>query len=214
MWFLVTILALFGSGEDKVGRSSLDKRTLALAEMGYTHFEESANLQSHRVVVIDYSKPSTEKRLYVVDTRTDSVLLETYVAHGKRSGELNVSTFSNQVNSNQSSMGFFRISEEYVGKHGESYRLDGLEHGINHNARKRAIVIHSAWYVSEAIIRAQGRLGRSFGCPALSKEVYDQFQSLIDSNTLLFIYYPDENYLSTSQVFSSVASELHNPISK
>ena len=203
MWFLVTLLALFGNGEEKIGTSSLSARTLAMAERGHSHYEESANLSGKKVVIIDYSKPSTDKRLYVVDMDSDSVLLETYVAHGKRSGELNVTSFSNQVNSNQSSMGFFRISEEYVGKHGESYRLDGLEEGINHNARKRAIVIHSAWYVSEAIIRAQGRLGRSFGCPALSKEVYDKFQSLIDSNTLLFIYYPDEKYLSTSQVFSS-----------
>jgi hypothetical protein len=138
----------------------------------------------------------------VVDIQKDSVLLETYVAHGINSGGLMATSFSNRINSNQSSLGFFRVSEEYTGKHGESYRLDGLEKNINHNARKRAIVIHSAWYVSDEIIGSQGRLGRSFGCPAVSLEVYGLFQELVRPDMLLFIYHPNEAYFSSSEVFA------------
>lgn len=203
MWTVVLVLlALFAGKENTLNNSTLEAHTFTLAEQGYAYYKENYAIDNPRIVVIDYSKPSSDKRLYVVDTETDSVLLETYVAHGKNSGGLYVDSFSNQLNSNQSSLGFFRISEQYVGKHGKSYRLDGLEEGFNHNARKRAIVIHAAWYVNEEIIKTQGRLGRSFGCPALSKDIYGQFQELITSNTLLFVYYPDEKYLTLSPVFA------------
>ncbi|MEJ2005121.1 MAG: murein L,D-transpeptidase catalytic domain family protein, partial [Cyclobacteriaceae bacterium] len=156
--------------------------------------------------IIDFSKPSSEKRLYVVDFASNEVLLETYVAHGKNSGNLMVKSVSNKVNSNQSSQGFFKISEKYYGKHGESYRLDGLEQGINHNARKRAVVIHGAWYANEEIVEQQGRLGRSFGCPALPLDDYKKFVNLVDPNTLMFIYFPNENYISNSAVLSSFST--------
>ena len=171
------------------------------AFIGYNKLEKNSKAGSGRMVIIDYSKPSTEKRLYIVDMNKGTVLLETYVAHGKNSGELMATSFSNKANSNKSSIGFFRISENYHGKHGASYRLDGLEPGFNDKARERAIVIHAAWYANPQIASQQGRLGRSLGCPALPEKIYPEFRKLIDPGTLLFVYYPDEEYFTRSAVF-------------
>ena len=205
MWGFIIAISLLFSPEETVADSSLRVSLLSMAREGHEQYSATAEIDSDKVVIIDYSRPSSQKRLYVVDLSNDQVLLETYVAHGKNSGGLNVESVSNKVNSNQSSLGFFKISERYVGKHGESYRLDGLEFGFNHNARKRAVVIHSAWYVNEEIIKSQGRLGRSFGCPALSKEVYAEFQDLIHPNSLLFVYYPDEKYFAHSAVLGGIS---------
>jgi len=204
MWAVFAVLGLFLTDKN-VGESSLSLSILTLAERGHEHYSKKESIDPSRMVIIDFSKPSSEKRLYVVDIESDEIYLETYVAHGKNSGNLMVKTVSNAVNSNQSSQGFFKISEQYVGKHGKSYRLDGLEHGINHNARKRAVVIHGAWYANAAIVREQGRLGRSFGCPALPLEDYKVFRELVAPNTLMFIYFPDDKYASNSAVFSAAA---------
>ena len=179
-----------------------DPNIYSAAQWGYQKLHSVHKLDAERIVIIDYGKPSSEKRLYVIDTKTGSILLETYVAHGKNSGELMANTFSNEVNSNQSSLGFFRIAEKYRGKHGISYRLDGLENGVNNNARERALVIHAAWYANPSIITQQGRLGRSLGCPALPENIYSEFQELIRPGTLLFVYYPDEEYFGHSDVFN------------
>lgn len=204
MWVVFAVFGLMITGKN-VGESSLNISLLELAEHGHSYYSDQG-IDPSRMVIIDFSKPSSEKRLYVVDIVNDRVLLETYVAHGKNSGNLMVKSVSNQVNSNQSSQGFFKISETYTGKHGESYRLDGLEQGINDNARKRAIVIHAAWYANKNIIEQQGRLGRSFGCPALPEGDYKKFQGLIGPNALMFIYFPNEKYTSNSAVIRSLSS--------
>jgi hypothetical protein len=130
------------------------------------------------------------------------VIFQDYVAHGKNTGNLMAEKFSNRPFSNQSSLGFFQTAETYHGKHGLSLRLDGLEKGINDKARQRAIVIHSAKYAEESFIKKYGRLGRSFGCPALPAGNYYEIIELIKGGTLLFIYYPQPGYLENSSVLN------------
>ena len=150
------------------------------------------------LTIIDFTKPSTEKRLFVIDLENNKLLYHTLVAHGKNTG-LNIAEhFSNTSQSLQSSLGFYNTSEPYFGKHGYSLRLDGLEDNINDNARKRAIVIHGAWYVSEDFIEENGRLGRSWGCPALPVEQTREIIDLIKNGSCLYIYAEDQDYLDKS----------------
>jgi len=150
------------------------------------------------VTIIDFSKPSTEKRLFILDLEKQKILYHTYVAHGKNTGQNVATKFSNNKGSNQSSLGLFRTAESYQGKHGYSLRLDGLEKGFNDNARSRAVVMHSASYVSEGFIQKHGRLGRSWGCPALPVELSKEIIDLIKEGSCLYIYADDSNYLENS----------------
>lgn len=150
------------------------------------------------VTIIDFSKPSTEKRLFILDLEKQKILYHTYVAHGKNTGQNMATKFSNNKGSNQSSLGLFRTAESYQGKHGYSLRLDGLEEGFNDNARSRAVVMHSASYVSEGFIQKHGRLGRSWGCPALPVELSKEIIDLIKGGSCLYIYADDSNYLENS----------------
>ncbi len=150
------------------------------------------------LTIIDFTKPSTEKRLFIIDLNNQELIHHTLVAHGKNTG-LNVAeNFSNTSQSLQSSLGFYNTGEPYYGKHGYSLRLDGLEKGINNNARKRAIVIHGAKYVSEDFIENHGRLGRSWGCPALPVDQTKEIIDLIKKGTCLYIYSDDKDYLENS----------------
>jgi hypothetical protein len=150
--------------------------------------------------VIDYSRPSTQKRLWVFDLRGDPRLLfHEYVAHGKGSGENFATRFSNTDGSLQSSLGLFRTGETYVGGNGYSLRLDGLEPGTNDNARSRLLVMHGAWYVDPLLALKQGRLGRSQGCPALREDVAHDVIDSLKQDQLLFAYSPDAKWLSSSR---------------
>jgi len=150
------------------------------------------------VTIIDFSKPSTEKRLFILDLRNQQVLYQTFVAHGKNTGANMATKFSNNKGSNQSSLGLYRTGESYQGKHGYSLRLDGLEKGFNDNARSRAVVMHSASYVSESFIKRHGRLGRSWGCPAVPVEISEEIIDLIKGGSCLYIYANDINYIENS----------------
>jgi hypothetical protein len=150
------------------------------------------------VTIIDFSKPSTEKRLFILDLRNQKVLYHTFVAHGKNTGVNMATKFSNNKGSNQSSLGLYRTGESYQGKHGYSLRLDGLEKGFNDNARGRAVVMHSASYVSESFIKRHGRLGRSWGCPAVPVEISEEIIDLIKGGSCLYIYANDSNYIENS----------------
>jgi hypothetical protein len=150
------------------------------------------------VTIIDFSLPSTEKRLFILDLRNQQILYHTFVAHGKNTGVNMATKFSNNKGSNQSSLGLYRTGESYQGKHGYSLRLDGLENGFNDNARSRAVVMHSASYVSESFIKRHGRLGRSWGCPAVPVEFSKDIIDLIKGGSCLYIYADDINYMEHS----------------
>ncbi len=170
---------------------------LELALNGYTQLQ--GKLKKPLLTVIDYSLPSTKKRLWIIDLEQQKILLHTVVAHGRNSGGLLAEKFSNRPESYQSSLGFFKTGEAYHGKHGYSLRLDGLEAGINDQARARAIVIHGADYAKETVAVTAGRLGRSWGCPAIPPDLSTPLIKLIKEGSLLFIYGKDPNYLRMSK---------------
>lgn len=151
-----------------------------------------------RLAVIDFSLPSSEERLWIFDLASGKLVLRDLVAHGKNSGNLESTVFSNIEGSHQSSIGLFKASESYRGKHGYSLRLDGLEPGINDLARQRAIVIHGADYVNESWVRDYGRIGRSHGCPAVDQQVIQQVVDNLKGGQLVFKYYPDQKWLQSS----------------
>jgi L,D-transpeptidase catalytic domain len=166
------------------------------AILGYYQID---NLNKKDIItIIDFSKPSTKKRFYVIDLINKHLLYECFVAHGKNSGDNYAKNFSNLPESLESSLGFFLTAETYYGNNGYSLRLEGLEKGINDNARSREIVIHGAEYVSEEFIKKYGRLGRSWGCPALPVEISKDIIDQISGGSCLFIYGDDKNYKENS----------------
>ena len=158
------------------------------------------------LTVIDYSKPSTEKRLWVFDLKSRELIYEELVAHGQGSGANMATQFSNEDESHRTSLGLFRTDTTYVGRNGYSLRLDGLDRGINDRARDRAIVMHGAPYVSQAFVKANGRLGRSWGCPAVSDAVARQLIDRVKGDGLVFAYYPDAEWIKTSRYLGGCRS--------
>lgn len=152
-----------------------------------------------RLAVIDYSRPSTEPRLWVFDLARQELLFEELVAHGRNSGENRARSFSNAPGSLESSLGLFRTLGTYSGRNGYSLRMDGLEPGVNDNALERALVIHGAPYVSTATARRMGRLGRSWGCPAVRPAVAQRLIDTLKGGQMVFSYYPDARWLRDSR---------------
>ncbi len=150
------------------------------------------------ITIIDFSKPSTKERFFVIDLKNKQLLYKCFVAHGKNSGGNSAESFSNESLSLKSCLGFFTTAETYSGRHGYSLRLDGLEKNINDNARAREIVIHGAEYVSQEFIKKYGRLGRSWGCPALPAELTKEVIDKISGGSCLFIYGKDDYYKENS----------------
>ncbi len=174
------------------------------AMKGYTYLKDHRQLQNNGVLtIIDFSKPSDEKRLFILDVITGKILFKTLVAHGKNSGKEMAEKFSNAASSFASSIGFYVTSGTYSGKHGYSLRLNGCEHGFNDNAYKRAIVVHGADYVSESFIQQNGFLGRSHGCPAIPNAVSKNIIDVIKDGSCLFIYSPLKTYLHQSALLKS-----------
>jgi len=179
----------------------LSKKAFEYAMKGYDYLLKSGKLTKKDIItVIDFSKPSTEKRLYVLDVENLKVLYQTYVSHGRNSGKLYATKFSNKPESNMSSLGAYITGNTYFGEHGYSLRLNGEERGINDNAYRRAIVIHSADYASERFIDSQGFLGRSFGCPALPREVAKPVIETIKDGSCIFVYAPSKTYEVKSKI--------------
>ena len=168
------------------------------AYTGYLNLRADDKLDPARqlLAVVDFDLPSTEKRFWVLDLGKKEVLFHTLVAHGHNSGENVATSFSNENESNMSSLGFYVTDTEYVGKHGRSLKLDGLDLGYNDNARDRAVVMHGAEYVSEEFIRQNGRLGRSLGCPALPMDQYAQIIDSLGKGACLFLNGNDPQYQS------------------
>jgi hypothetical protein len=174
--------------------SGLAQAVFDLAVEGYSEMVQSGKANDCGIISIaDLSQPSTEKRLYIIDIENHRLLFNTWVAHGKNTGELYAKNFSNIPESNQSSLGFYQTGDTYIGKHGLSLQLHGMESGLNDKALDRAIVIHGADYVSEKFIRQTGRLGRSLGCPAVANELAEPVIETIKGGTLFFVYHPNYN---------------------
>jgi len=168
--------------------------------------KDNSIIRPEVITIIDFSLQSDRERLWVLDLNQGKVLFHCLVSHGRNSGELMAENFSNTPGSNESSPGFYVTGETYIGKHGLSLTLDGLEKGINDKARERAIVIHGADYVSDNFIRSHGRLGRSFGCPAVPVELSEEIIKTIKGGSCLFIYAPVPSYKSSSQIISRINS--------
>lgn len=177
----------------------LDPSVLALALRATSCAERRGLLPDPRTLtVIDYSKASTERRLFVLDLERPRLVHRDLVAHGRGSGENFATRFSNRPGSYQTSLGLFVTLDPYVGQHGRSLRLAGLEPGVNDRAYERAIVIHGAEYVTRLHAARFGRLGRSWGCPALPPAATDAVIDRIAGGTPVFAYYPDPQWLARS----------------
>jgi hypothetical protein len=173
----------------------LDYQVFKRAYYGASYFDVP---RKDILTIIDYSKPCCEKRFYLIDIRNRKLLCHTLVAHGKNSGDLVCKKFSNAPRSLQSSPGFFLTAETYSGKHGYSLRLDGLEPGINDQARPRAIVIHGADYVCQRYVDDFGYIGKSWGCPALPVEVNQEVIDMIKGGSCIYIHTDNPSYTSNS----------------
>ena len=183
------------------------QHVLQTALAGYNVLLNSQSINRLEVItIIDFSLPSDRERLWVLDIINNQVLFCSLVSHGRNSGDLNAESFSNVPGSNASSPGFYTTGETYLGKHGLSLALDGLETNINDNARIRTIVMHGADYVSSDFIRRHGRLGRSLGCPAVPADQSKEIINTIKGGSCLFIYAPVPEYTSNSQIINHITS--------
>lgn len=210
-FFIALFLSTNGIAEDNSGSSSscykysvkekseVPSHIVQLAYKGLEKLTKNGNTIKS-LAIIDFSKPSTEKRLYIIDPSTGKLLYQTFVAHGKNSGENLPTRFSNKMNSLQSSLGFYLTGSVYNGAHGKSLQLIGCEKGINDHAFERGIVLHGADYVNEKFIRTNNRLGRSHGCPAVSYDDLSDVITLLKDNGCLFVYAPDNTYIRRSSL--------------
>lgn len=182
----------------------LSEQAFDYALKGYDYLKEKGKIINENVIsIVDFTKPSSQKRLYVIDLRDCKILFNTYVAHGQGSGKQYAENFSNKPESYQSSLGFYVTSDTYSGKNGFSMHLNGIEKGINDKAEDRAIVMHGAPYVNESLIRSQGYIGRSWGCPAVPESLNKPIIEKIKNGSCLFIYGNNKNYLNKSKILNS-----------
>ena len=177
--------------------AGLNEAVFDKAITGYYNLKSGGYLREKSILTIaDFDQESCKKRLYIIDLNRKELLLNTWVAHGQNSGGDKPDSFSNRVNSNQSSLGFYLTGETYYGKHGRSLKLDGMDAGFNDRARERAIVVHGADYVGQETIDQLGRLGRSQGCPAVASRLANSVINIISDKTVLFINKSDQFYAS------------------
>lgn len=178
--------------------SNLNPKVLEAGLKAYLKAREEGRDRKGLLTIIDYSRPSTERRLWVIDLKRNRVLFNTWVSHGKNSGRVVPTAFSNQNGSLKSSLGVFVTGETYMGGNGYSLRMKGLEPGINDNAYSRDIVIHGAWYATGDVAKRYGQLGRSWGCPAVSQKVAKPLIDTIRDDTVVLAWYPDSRWLKQS----------------
>jgi hypothetical protein len=176
----------------------VDPQALKLGLEAYDKARQQGLDPQQILTIVDYSRPSTEPRLVVYDLKSNDVLFQALVAHGRNSGDNLPDSFSDDPSSHKSSLGLFVTGEPYIGHHGYSLRLDGLEKGFNDKAASREIVVHAANYVSAQFAEVHGRLGRSWGCFAVNPTVAKPIINTIKDGSLLFAYYPDRNWLEHS----------------
>ena len=183
----------------------LNYEVFAKALTGFENLKKAGllNPESHLLTICDFSMSSNTKRLWVIDTNEKKVLFNSLVAHGKNTGEEFATNFSNTESSLQSSLGFYITDATYQGDNGYSLKLLGMDKGFNDAAYRRAIVMHGADYVSDEFASMHKRIGRSWGCPAVPKALTQPIINTIKGRNCLFIYYPDQNYLSSSEWLKS-----------
>lgn len=176
----------------------LNKNVLKLALTAYKNASKRDDVKKPVLTVIDYSLPSNKQRMWVFDLRSERLLFNTYVAHGRNSGGNKPSHFSNKESSKQSSLGTYVTKDTYIGHKGYSLNLKGLDKGFNTNAYNRRVVIHGAWYVEPNFIRKSGRAGLSWGCPAVAQTLAKPIINTIKNGSVIFAYFPDRYFLSHS----------------
>lgn len=188
--------------------ASLNANNFALPQMecfkkameGFYQLKSKGLIQKDILTIVDFSLSSTKKRMWVIDLVSNKILFNNVVSHGMNSGAEYATSFSNSPSSNKSSLGFYATGETYMGKHGLSLKLDGLERGINSNARTRSVVVHGADYANPSILRTQGFLGRSQGCPAIPQALKTEIIRTIKGKSCLFIYHPTKSYEIASKL--------------
>lgn len=194
--------------------STANPRVISLAVAALDCAVSKGMAKPARLAVIDYSLPSTTQRMWVFDVARHRLLHQELVAHGKNTGENYAQHFSNRLGSLQSSLGLFRTREAYNGSNGYSLRMDGVENGVNDKAFERAIVIHGAPYVDAQLAQSQGRIGRSWGCPAVRAGIAREIIDKLKNGQFVFAYYPDQQWLSTSAYLNCsthAAAPVANP---
>lgn len=200
-----TIAAEAGSLYASMGLENLGlpKRAFEYAFRGYKHLLNRGIVSKSNIIsVVDFSQSSRRKRLFILDLESQKVLMQTYVAHGEGSGGEYATSFSNKPNSHKSSLGFYVTKNTYLGQHGLSLNLDGVEKGINDNAEARRIVIHGANYVGERYLKSRPYIGRSHGCPAVASRLSKNIIETIKDGSVLFIYHPTTTYLNKSRILN------------
>jgi hypothetical protein len=187
----------------KLDNMGLSRDVMQMAYKGHQYLQEKGALRNSDILaIVDFSQSSKQKRLYIVDMRNYKVLMNTYVAHGKNTGLNTAERFSNIPESLQSSLGFYVTKQTYIGKHGLSLRLAGMERGFNDNAEARAIVMHGAEYIGPHRVKSS-YMGRSFGCPAVPQAQSKEAINILKDGTCLFIYHPSQQYLHGSKILNS-----------
>ena len=192
---------------DFCNANKLDPKVFQYALTGYLNLKQSGKLNQEKdiLTICDYSLSANIPRMWIIDMSNYKVLLNTYIAHGQGTGEEFAFAFSNKENSHQSSLGFYVTGTPYIGQHGLSLYLHGVDQGYNNAAYQRSIVLHGASYVSEGFIQKNKRLGRSWGCPAVDEKLSAPIIDLTKEGTCLFVYYPDSNYLTSSNWLNNKA---------
>jgi len=190
---------------DKISHTGagLSEEVFSLALKGFSKLQAQNKLSKDSILaIVDFSKSSKEKRLYVLDLKTQTLIFNSLVSHGRNSGEEFARYFSNAPNSHKSSLGFYITKSTYQGNNGYSLRLEGIEKGFNDLAEKRAIVVHGAPYAEDPNACRNTYLGRSFGCPAVPMSTHKKIIESIRGGNCLFIYYPDQQYLDKSEILN------------
>jgi hypothetical protein len=187
----------------KLNRVGLSKKAFEYALKGHQYMVSKKLIRKTDVLSIcDFSQSSRRKRLYVINLQSLKLLLNTHVAHGRNSGGEFARSFSNKMESHQSSLGFYVTGGTYWGAHGLSLQIDGLESGINDRANERKIVVHGSPYVGDQFLRANPFTGRSYGCPAVPAKYTAKLIDIIKNGSCLFIYHPTQNYISKSKILN------------
>lgn len=188
----------------KLNLFGLSEPAFSYAIKGYEYLKQKGKIDNENILsIVDFSEPSSRKRLFIIDLKNFKILFNTYVAHGQGSGAAMATEFSNTPESYQSSLGFYTTSSTYMGKNGYSMHLEGMESGINDKAEQRSIVMHGAPYVNEELIHNRGYIGRSWGCPAVSPKLNKPIIDMIKNGTCLFIYSENDKYLNSSKILNS-----------